>query len=75
MASLQDLFVSKVRVKLLQIFLSEPKEIFYVRQLVRKADEEINAVRRELARMAAWRDPQSSTDQWESCPTAWAGCS
>ena len=51
MASLQDLFVSKVRVKLLQIFLSEPKEIFYVRQLVRKAGEEINAVRRELARM------------------------
>jgi predicted nucleotidyltransferase len=51
MASLQDLFVSKVRAKLLQIFLSEPKEIFYVRQLVRKAGEEINAVRRELARM------------------------
>ncbi|PIS08949.1 hypothetical protein COT75_03740 [Candidatus Beckwithbacteria bacterium CG10_big_fil_rev_8_21_14_0_10_34_10] len=45
------MFVSKVRVKLLQIFLSEPKEIFYVRQLVRKAGEEINAVRRELSRM------------------------
>jgi len=51
MASLQDLFVSKVRMKLLQIFLSEPEEIFYVRQLVRKSEEEINAVRRELARM------------------------
>ncbi len=51
MASLQDLFVSKVRVKLLQIFLSNPKEIFYVRQLVREAKEEINAIRRELARM------------------------
>ncbi|HUV46659.1 MAG TPA: hypothetical protein VMW29_00860 [Candidatus Bathyarchaeia archaeon] len=51
MASLQDLFVSKVRAKLLQIFLSDPKEIFYVRQLVRKTDEEINAVRRELKRM------------------------
>jgi len=51
MASLQDLFVSKVRAKLLQIFLSDPKEIFYVRQLVREAKEEINAVRRELARM------------------------
>ena len=53
MASLQDLFVSKVRVKLLQIFLSEQDEIFYVRQLVRKAEEEINAVRRELGRMEA----------------------
>jgi predicted nucleotidyltransferase len=51
MASLQDLFVSKVRIKLLQIFFSEPREIFYVRQLVRKTGEEINAVRRELARM------------------------
>lgn len=51
MASLQDFFVSKVRVKLLTIFLSNPKEIFYVRQLVRMAGEEINAVRRELARM------------------------
>ena len=51
MASLQDLFVSKVRVKLLKIFLSNPGKIFYVRQLVRLAGEEINAVRRELARM------------------------
>lgn len=48
---LRDLMVSKVRVKLLQTFLSQPKEIFYVRQLVRAAREEINAVRRELARM------------------------
>jgi len=48
---LKDLMVSKVRVKLLQAFLYQPDEIFYVRQLVRKIDEEINAVRRELARM------------------------
>ena len=51
MASLQDFIVSRVRAKLLKIFLSEPEEIFYVRQLVRKANEEINAVRRELQRM------------------------
>ncbi|MBU3956658.1 helix-turn-helix domain-containing protein [Patescibacteria group bacterium] len=43
--------VSKVRVKLLQTFLYQPDEIFYVRQLVRKVGEEINAVRRELSRM------------------------
>lgn len=49
--SLQDLMVSKVRVKLLQTFLSQPKEMFYVRQLVRATEEEINAVRRELQRM------------------------
>lgn len=51
--SLKDLMVSKVRVKLLQTFLSQPKEMFYVRQLVRLTGEEINAVRRELARMEA----------------------
>lgn len=48
---LKDLMVSKVRVKLLQTFLYQPDEIFYVRQLVRKIKEEINAVRRELGRM------------------------
>lgn len=51
MAELQDLFVSKVRVKLIQAFLSQPQEMFYVRQLVRLVGEEINAVRRELLRM------------------------
>ncbi|MCX6816878.1 MAG: hypothetical protein NTZ93_03365 [Candidatus Beckwithbacteria bacterium] len=51
MAELQDLFVSKVRVKLIQLFLNQPQEIFYVRQLVRLAGEEINAVRRELGRL------------------------
>ncbi|MFH0943346.1 MAG: hypothetical protein V1810_04185 [Candidatus Beckwithbacteria bacterium] len=51
MAQLQDLFVSKVRVKLIQTFLNQPQEMFYVRQLVREVEEEINAVRRELARM------------------------
>jgi len=48
---LQSLFVSKTRVKLLQIFLSNPQEMYHVRGLVRLASEEINAVRRELARM------------------------
>jgi len=48
MAKLSDLIISKVRVKLLKIFLSQPKEMFYVRQLTRLIKEEINAVRREL---------------------------
>lgn len=51
MANLKDLFVSKVRVKLIQVFLKDPSEIYYVRQLVRITEEEINAVRRELKRM------------------------
>ncbi len=48
---LKDLFISKTRVKLLEIFLSDPTQMYHVRDLVRRAEEEINAVRRELARM------------------------
>ncbi len=49
---LEELFVSRVRVKILQLFLSSPQEsIFHVREIVRRVSEEINAVRRELGRM------------------------
>lgn len=48
---LRDLMVSKTRVKLLENFLSDPTQMFHVRDLVRRTNEEINAVRRELARM------------------------
>ncbi len=48
---LEELFISKVRVKILQLFLSSTGELFHVREIVRRVDEEINAVRRELARM------------------------
>jgi len=48
---LEDLIVSKTRVKLLELFLSNPGKIFHVRDLVRRVDEEINAVRRELAHL------------------------
>lgn len=48
---LEDLIISRVRVKLLQLFLSEPGQIIHVRELVRRSKEEINAVRRELAHM------------------------
>lgn len=51
MASLTDFLVSKVRVKLLKSLLENPKEMYHVRELVRRTAEEINAVRRELARM------------------------
>lgn len=50
---MQDFIVSKVRVKLLTEFLSHPTEMFYIRQLTRLVDEEINAVRRELLHLTA----------------------
>lgn len=48
---LPDLIVSKTRVKLLEAFLTDPTQMYHVRDLVRKTGDEINAVRRELARM------------------------
>ena len=48
---LKDLLISKVRVKLLEIFLSDPNQMYHVRELVRKTSEEINAVRRELSHL------------------------
>ncbi len=51
MAGLKDFILSRVRVKLLKTFLSDPTEMYYVRQLTRITDEEINAVRRELQRL------------------------
>jgi len=45
---LKDIVVSKVRVKLLGWFFGNPAGLYHVRDLVRKTDEEINAVRREL---------------------------
>jgi len=48
---LEDIIISRVRVKMLQLFLSHPGAIFHVRDIVRKIGEEINAVRRELAHM------------------------
>ena len=44
-----DLITSKSRVKLLNVFLSSPNEMFHVRELVRRSKDEINAVRRELS--------------------------
>lgn len=48
---LEDIFISKVRVKILQLFFAAPNQIFHVREIVRRVGEEINAVRRELARL------------------------
>ena len=46
-----DILISKVRVKILELFLANPDSIYHVREIVRRVAEEINAVRRELARL------------------------
>jgi len=45
------LFGSKTRVKLLHLFLDNPGQSFYVREITRLIDEQINSVRRELSNM------------------------
>lgn len=48
---MEQLFGSKTRVKLLQLFLRNPNREYYVREITRKVDEQINSVRRELANL------------------------
>ncbi len=48
---LEDLIISRVRVKMLSLFLNNPATIYHVREIVRQVGEEINAVRRELAHL------------------------
>lgn len=45
------LFGSKTRIKLLHLFLNNPGKSFYVREITRLIDEQINSVRRELSNM------------------------
>lgn len=48
---LEDIIISRVRIKILGLFFLHPRKIFHVRDIVRRVDEEINAVRRELSHM------------------------
>lgn len=45
---LEQLFGSQTRSKLLQVFLTNPETKYYVRELTRALNSQINAVRREL---------------------------
>jgi len=54
MTSLQDFMISRVRVKMFELFFTNPGEMYYVRQITRKIKEEINAVRRELDKMLGY---------------------
>ena len=48
---LEQLFGSKSRVKLLHIFFQSPDRAYYVRELARLAESQLNAIRRELANL------------------------
>lgn len=50
---LADFITSKSRIKLLNVFLGSPYEMYHVRELVRRTQDEINAVRRELSFLEA----------------------
>lgn len=53
MKMIDQLFGSKTRVKLLGLFLNNPGRAFYVREITREIDEQINSVRRELANLVS----------------------
>lgn len=48
---LKELFISKVRVAVIGLFLTNPGDSFHVREISRRVRAEINAVRRELNRL------------------------
>lgn len=56
-----QLFGSKTRVKLLSLFLNNPGRSYYVREITRKIDEQINSVRRELSNLLSIGLIKSST--------------
>ena len=48
---LEQLFGSRTRVKLLKLFITLQGTPFFVREICRKVDEQLNSVRRELANL------------------------
>lgn len=48
---LEQLFGSKTRVKLLRLFLNNPENPFYLRQLARNLKSQLNSVRREVGNL------------------------
>ena len=46
---LEHLFGSKTRLRLLRVFFRNPEKVFFVRELARLVEGQVNAIRRELA--------------------------
>src|SRR3989338_117100 len=51
-ASLEQIFGSRIRVRLLKLFLEHPDQKFYVREITRCTRSHIHSVRRELSNLS-----------------------
>ncbi len=60
--SINALFGSKTRVKLLNLFFNSPDQKFYVREISRTIDEQVNSVRRELTNLESVGIVKNSTE-------------
>lgn len=49
--NIKNLFGSNTRIKLLELFFTHPDQTFFVREITRLIDEQINSVRRELSNL------------------------
>lgn len=59
---LEQLFGSRTRIKLLRLFLGNPAQEYFVRELTRRTSEQINSIRRELSNLETI-DLVSSTER------------
>ena len=59
---LEQLFGSRTRTKLMYLFLENPENIFFVREITRAIGERINSVRRELDNLERFGLIKSKTD-------------
>lgn len=50
---IEQLFGSKIRVKLLRLFLANPDKKYYIRELTRILNTQINSIRRELENLSS----------------------
>lgn len=48
MSLLEELFISRVRVGIISLFIRNPDQNFHIREITRRVKTEINAIRREL---------------------------
>lgn len=48
---LKKIFTSSVRIKILDLFFHNPEDEYYIREITRILDEQINSVRRELTNL------------------------
>lgn len=72
---LEQLFGSRTRVKLLRLFLSHPDQRWFVRELTRLINEQINSVRRELLHLEKLGLVQSTTEHHRKYYTVNPACS